>query len=71
MSETINRQNGSFKEAVCIDAMRIYDSCSSQDCLEDVEFDFSRSDQQLVNDAAYIKTQSIDVTDVNFSIHSG
>ncbi|MCR5021714.1 hypothetical protein [Ruminococcus sp.] len=68
MSETINRQNGSFKEAVCIDAMRIYDSCSSQDCLEDVEFDFSRSDQQLVNDAAYIKTQSIDVTDVNFSI---
>lgn len=68
MSETINRANGSFKEAVCIDAMRIYDSCSSQDCLEDVEFIFSEEDQQLLNEAAYIKTQSIDVTDVNFSI---
>ena len=68
MSETINRANGSFKEAVCIDAMRIYDSCSAQDCLEDVEFIFSEEDQQLLNEAAYIKTQSIDVTDVNFSI---
>ena len=24
---------GGFKEAVCIDAMRIYDSCSDKDCL--------------------------------------
>lgn len=68
MSETINRQNGSFKEAVCIDAMRIYDSCSAQDCLEDVEFSFGEEDQELLNEAAYIKTQSIDVTDVNFGI---
>ena len=25
-----------LKEAVCIDAMRIYDSCSDKDCLEDM-----------------------------------
>ena len=68
MSETINRLNGSFKEAVCIDAMRIYDSCSAQDCLEDVEFSFTEEDQETLNDAAYIKTQSIDVTDINFAI---
>lgn len=68
MSETINRPNGNFKEAVCIDAMRIYDSCSAQDCLEDVEFIFSEDDQTTLNDAAYIKTQSIDVTDINFAI---
>lgn len=68
MSETINRPNGSFKEAVCIDAMRIYDSCSAQDCLEDVAFTFSEEDQITLNDAAYIKTQSIDVTDINFAI---
>lgn len=24
--------HGNFKEAVCIDAGRIYDSCSEQDC---------------------------------------
>ena len=27
---------GGFKEAVCIDAMRIYDTCSAKDCLEDL-----------------------------------
>ena len=25
-----------FKEAVCIDAQRVYDSCSDKDCLENV-----------------------------------
>ena len=68
MSENITRPGSNFKEAVCIDAMRIFDSCSAQDCLEDVAFTFSAADQTLLNDAAYIKTQSIDVTDVNFAI---
>lgn len=26
------KNDGCFKEAVCIDAMRIYDSCCEQDC---------------------------------------
>ena len=26
------RDTGCFKEAVCIDAMRIYDSCSEEEC---------------------------------------
>ena len=30
---TPEEAQGGFKEAVCIDAMRIYDSCSEQDCL--------------------------------------
>lgn len=68
MSENVFRPNGSFKEAVCIDAMRIFDSCSAQDCLEDLTFVFSTEDQAIIDDAAYIKTQSIDVTDVNFGI---
>lgn len=68
MSENTKRPGCSFKEAVCIDAMRIFDSCSSQDCLEDVQFCFEPDVQMLINNAAYIKTTSIDVTDVDFSI---
>lgn len=34
-----------FKEAMCIEAMRVFDSCSSQDCLEDLAFTFSQADQ--------------------------
>ena len=68
MSENISGQNGSFREAVCIDAMRVFDSCSSQDCLEDLSFTFADEAQEAINNAAYIKTQAIDVTDVDFSI---
>ena len=68
MSEARITPNSNFREAVCIDAMRVFDSCSSQDCLEDLEVSFDAADQDTINSAAYIKTQSIDVTDCNFSI---
>ncbi|MBR1863470.1 MAG: hypothetical protein IJ806_05240 [Ruminococcus sp.] len=68
MSENTIRPGNNFKDAICIDAMRVYDSCSSQDCLEDLAFTFDADVQELIDQAAYIKTQSIDVTDVNFSI---
>lgn len=57
-----------FKEAMCIEAMRVFDSCSSQDCLEDLAFTFSEADQTVINAAAYIKSTCIDVTDVSFAI---
>ena len=36
--ETMNQESpnyGCFKEAVCIDASRVYDSCGDKDCHED------------------------------------
>ena len=58
-----------FKEAMCIEAMRVFDSCSSQDCLEDLAFTFSEADQTVINAAAYIKSTCIDVTDVSFVVY--
>ena len=60
--------NRPFKEAVCIDAMRVFDSCSAQDCLEDLEFTFDEADQQTINEAAYIKAKSIGVPSVGFVV---
>ena len=57
-----------FMEALCFEAMRVFDSCSSQDCLEDLAFTFSQADQTGINAAAYIKSSCIDVTDVSFAI---
>ena len=37
-----------FKEAMCIEAMRVFDSCSSQDCLEDA---FERGAALITADA--------------------
>lgn len=63
-----NNLNRQFSEAVCVDAMRVFDSCSAQDCLEDLEFIFSDEDQETINSAAYIRTREITITGVTFTI---
>lgn len=60
--------NKPFKEAMCIEAMRIFDACSSQDCLEDLQFTFDTESQMLVNEASYIKCTCIEVTNVSFAV---
>ena len=56
--------SGSFKEAVCIDAMRIYDSCSDKDCLEDIRVLFPKSQQELVNCATNVRIRDVEVLTV-------
>lgn len=67
-------ENGTFKEAVCIDAGRVYDSCCDRDCLEDLRCFFLEDDQTIINDASGVKLRSaevlntyIDVEPVNFN----
>lgn len=57
MSEMNCNPNKPFKEAVCVDVMRVFDSCSSQECLEDLQFSFSTAEQEVINTASYIKTK--------------
>ena len=56
-----DRGTGCFKEAVCIDAMRIYDSCSDKDCLEDLRVYFTPNKQALVNEAANVRIRNVEV----------
>lgn len=63
-----NNTNRPFKEAVCIDAMRIFDSCSFQECLEDLVFDFEEEDDEIIAEASYIKSRAITVTSVGFVV---
>ncbi len=72
----MNENLSCFKEAVCIDAMKIFDSCSDKDCLEDLPVSFSQSGQQLVNNSCYVKSSCTEVDSVSFAIepvpfHSG
>lgn len=60
--------NGGFKEAVCIEAMRIFDSCSDKDCLEDLEVTLSAEDQTTVEEANFIKAKCVEVSNVTFAI---
>jgi hypothetical protein len=50
-----------FKEAVCIDTARVYDSCSDKDCLEDLRVYFSDPDQRIVNKAVAVKGRGAEI----------
>lgn len=53
-----------FKEAVCIDAMRIYDSCSDKDCLEDIRVYITPEQQQFVETAKDVRIKGVSVVDI-------
>lgn len=72
--ENCNVLPDSFKEAVCIDANRIYDSCCDRDCLEDLRCYFCPEVQEIVEKATNVRVRSaevakvyIDVEPVNFN----
>ena len=59
---------GGFKEAVCIDAGRIYDSCCSRDCLEDLRCYFSQDSQQIINKAISVHLKNAQVLKVYIDV---
>lgn len=60
--------SGDFREAVCIDGGRVYDSCCDRDCLEDLRVYFSPADQQLINTAVNVRCRGAEVCNVTIDI---
>ncbi len=61
-------ENSNFKEAVCIDAGRVYDSCCDRDCLEDLRCYFTPADQSLIARAVSVRTRSAEVLNVYIDV---
>lgn len=68
ISELENRDG--FSDGVCIDAMRIYDSCSDKDCLEDIRVMFAPAQQALVDSAASVRIKDVSVVTVYVDLQS-
>ncbi|MDR1563855.1 MAG: hypothetical protein LBS74_02750 [Oscillospiraceae bacterium] len=49
-----------FKEAVCIDANRIYDSCSDKDCIENLPVQFTDCTQGIIDRASIVRTKKVE-----------
>lgn len=60
----LNTNSNVFKEAVCIDAYRVYDSCSDKDCLEDLRVYFTEQNQQQIDMASNVRLRDVDVLTV-------
>lgn len=55
---------GNIKEAVCINAARIYDSCSSKEYLEDLRVYFTPDKHDLIEQANSVRLRSVEVIKV-------
>ncbi|MFR5874868.1 MAG: hypothetical protein ACLUFN_00100 [Eubacterium sp.] len=64
----INSGERRINEAVCIDTNRIYDSCVSKDCLEDLRVTFFGDSQCLIDDAVTIKCRDCDICAVSIDV---
>lgn len=65
-----------IKESVCINAPRIYDSCSDKDCLEDLSVLLTKPGQCLIDKATSVRLSGVSVCNVAVTLqpvpfHSG
>lgn len=50
-----------FREAVCIQTDKVYDSCREKDCLEDLRVFFTRSGQEIIDRAINVKCRKSEI----------
>ena len=50
--------------SVCIDALRVYDSCSDKDCLNDLKVYFTQEDQYVIDTAVSVRIKEAEVISV-------
>lgn len=61
-------ESAAFKEAVCIDAGRVYDSCCDRDCLEDLRCFFTPEAQANVEQAISVRLRCAEVLKVDINV---
>ena len=63
-------QNGNceFKDACCIDAGRVYDSCCDRDCVEDLRCYFTPEGQNYIERAISVKIKNAEVLNVYINV---
>ena len=69
MADTRNDvQNGTFRDACCIDAGRVYDSCCDRDCVEDLRCYFTTEGQNYIERALSVKIKDAEVLNVFINV---
>ena len=67
--EATNADNG-CSQSVCIDALRVYDSCSDKDCLTDMKVYFTENVQNIIDSAVTVRIKDAEVISVMTDLES-
>lgn len=57
-----------INEAVCVDTKRVYDSCVSKDCLENLRVSFNEAAQTIIDSAATVKARDCEIVSVSIDL---
>lgn len=68
MADNITADCGEFREAVCVDVGRVYDSCCDRDCLEDMRCYFTEEAQTYINQAISVRLKKAEVLNVYIDV---
>lgn len=66
----MSENNNCFKEAVCVDVQRIFDSCSDRDCIYDLPITLTESSATITDDMDIVKTRCAEVEVTCISVDS-
>ncbi|MBQ9531334.1 MAG: hypothetical protein IJR70_04615 [Eubacterium sp.] len=64
----IDNSERRMNETVCIDTRKIFDSCVSKDCLENLRVSFFDGAQDLIDNAITVKTRTAEVAAVSVDV---
>lgn len=63
-------KNNCFKEAVCVEVQRIFDSCSDRDCIYELPVTLCEDSPEITDDMNIVKPRCIEVETVCISVDS-
>lgn len=66
----MSEMNDCFKEAVCVDVQRIFDSCSDRDCIYDLPITLTQDSAPITDDMDIVRTRCAEVEVTCISVNS-
>ena len=66
----MNDKNNCFKEAVCIEVPRVFDSCSDRDCIYELPVTLSEDSPEITDEMNIVRTRCVEVEATCISVDS-
>jgi hypothetical protein len=66
----MNEKYNCFKEAVCVEVQRVFDSCTDRDCISDLPVTLSHCTPEITDDLTIVRGKCVEIEDVCLSVNS-